>query len=209
MRKLIYLLIALLGTVAFTSCDDTETYAEQKDRENLAIMSYIATHGIEVINEALFFAQDSTTDLSRNQYVLFNSTGVYMQLIRKGTGEKLKKGESATVLCRFKEYNLLTNPDTVMLTNDILYYTSTIDKMTVRNTSGTFTASFISGLMSATYGSAVPGGWLVPFPYINLGRQSEEGIAKVRLIVPHSQGQAYASQSVYPCLYEITFQKGI
>jgi len=208
MKKLTYLLLALLGTVVFTACDDSETYAEQKERENTAIMNYLATHGVQVINETLFFAQDSTTDVSKNQFVLLSSTGVYMQIVRKGSGEKLKRGETATVLCRFKEYNLLTNPDTVMLTNDILYYTSTFDKMSVRNTSGTFTASFISGLMSATYGSAVPTGWLAPFPYINLGRQSEEGIAKVRLIVPHSQGQAYASQSVYPCLYEITYQRG-
>jgi len=50
----------------------------------------------------------------------------------------------------------------------------------------------------------------VPLTYINLGRPINEGdeIAKVRLIVPHTQGQAYASQNVYPCLYDITYERG-
>ena len=45
--------------------------------------------------------------------------------------------------------------------------------------------------------------------YVNLGRQvsAEEGIAKVRLIVPHSQGQTDATSNVYPCFYEITYQE--
>ena len=56
---------------------------------------------------------------------------------------------------------------------------------------------------------SVPSGWLVPFPYIHIGRQdsAEEGIAKVRLIVPHSEGQVSATSNVYPCFYELTFQK--
>ena len=58
--------------------------------------------------------------------------------------------------------------------------------------------------------ASVPAGWLVPLTYINLGRPINEGdeIAKVRLIVPHTQGQAYASQNVYPCLYDITYERG-
>ena len=66
------------------------------------------------------------------------------------------------------------------------------------------------GAMYAAYGStSVPSGWLIPFPYIRIGRQDtpDEGIAKVRLIVPHSEGQTSASSNVYPCFYEITFQK--
>ena len=98
-----------------------------------------------------------------------------------------------------------------MLIN-ILQYNWQVDKMTVKNTSGTFTASFISGesLMYTKYSSqAVPSGWLVPLSYINLGRTPKgEEIAKVRLIVPHTQGQSDASKNVYPCLYEITYALG-
>ena len=65
--------------------------------------------------------------------------------------------------------------------------------------------------MSMVYGNSVPSGWLVPLSYINLGRPQNptDEIAKVKLIVPHSQGQSYATQSVYPCYYIITYEKGI
>ena len=65
--------------------------------------------------------------------------------------------------------------------------------------------------MYNTYSSAaVPSGWLVPMAYINLGRPASEDdeIAKVKLIVPHTQGQSNASQNVYPCMYELTYERG-
>ena len=214
MRKQIFIIIALIAAVGFSSCRHTETYAEQKEKERSAINRYIADSAVAVISEAQFVSQDYTTNLSRNEFVLFESTGVYMQVIRKGCGEKLKDGETATVLCRFTERNLLT--DSIQLSNEVLVWASIVDKMTVKNNSGTFTASFILGnsLMLQAYGTstntAVPAGWLVPLAYINLGRPQKEGdeIAKVRLIVPHSQGHSYATQSVYPCLYDITYERG-
>ncbi len=212
MRKIaLALTTALIMLVVFASCNDNETYADQKKRERSAINKFIADSAVNVISEANFFSQDSMTDVSKNEYVLFESSGVYMQIIRKGSGQKLKDGETANVLVRFSEYNMLT--DSLQLTNDILYYSSIVDKMTVKNTSGTFTASFISGksLMENVYGStSVPSGWLVPLSYVNLCYPSEvtDEIAKVKLIVPSSQGQSYASQSVYPCLYTLTFQRG-
>ena len=84
--------------------------------------------------------------------------------------------------------------------------------MNVKNTSGTFKGTFSKQfcIMYTTYSSAaVPSGWLVPFTYINLGRydSADAELAKVKLIVPHSQGQSAAAQSVYPCLYEITYER--
>ena len=64
--------------------------------------------------------------------------------------------------------------------------------------------------MYYTYGSAsVPSGWLVPFTYINIGlpQSEDEEVAKVRLIVPHSQGHSSASGNVVPYFYEIIFQR--
>ncbi|MBQ7471616.1 MAG: DUF4827 domain-containing protein [Prevotella sp.] len=212
MKQTKYILLLLMSIVLLTSCERTQTYAEQKKRERSAINQYIADAGIKVISESQFYAQDSLTDVSKNEFVLFSGSGVYMQIIRKGCGARLKKGETAHVLCRFTEYNLLVGADSIHLTNNVLYYSSIVDKMSVRNTSGTFTASFESGLMYTTYGTAsVPSGWLVPLSYINLGRHSAPGeeIAKVKLIVPHSQGQSNASQNVYPCLYDITYERGI
>lgn len=212
MGKIKFILFAFATIFTLMSCDDTESYADQKKKERAAINSYITNNKIKVISENEFFAQDTTTDVSKNEYVLFDNTGVYMQIIREGCGEKLKDGETATVLCRFSEWNLLT--DSLQLTNDILGLAAQVDKMSVKNTSGTFKASFIEGssVMYSVYGTAsVPSGWLVPLTYIKLGRPSnpDEEIAKVKLIVPHTQGQQYATSGVYPCLYEITYQRGL
>ena len=89
------------------------------------------------------------------------------------------------------------------------YNNRTFDKMSVVRQGATYSATFASGVMFSTYGSSVPSGWLVPFPYIKIGRQDTPGeeIARVKLIVPHSQGQTYASQNVYPCFYDITYQR--
>ena len=211
MNKLAYLFLLSVGFTVFMSCDDTETYAEKRAKERAVISKYIADSAVTVISEAQFKANNYTTDISKNEFVLFQSNGVYMQIIRNGCGEKLQHEETAYVLCRFRERNLLT--DSLQLLNDVPSMASLPEKMSVTNNYGTFTASFVSGesLMSTYYGStSVPGGWLVPFTYINIGRQSDpdEEIAKVRLIVPASQGQADASQYVYPCLYDITFQRG-
>lgn len=212
MGKIKLALLACAALFTLMSCDDTESYADQKKKERSAIRSYIAKENIKVITEKEFHAQDSTTDVSKNEYVLFETTGVYMQIIREGCGEKLKNGETATVICRFKEWNLLT--DSLQLANNIENSSLNFpDLMSVKNTSGTFKASFIQGssVMYSIYGSgSVPAGWLAPLSYIKIGRPAKPGeeIAKVKLIVPHTQGHQYASSGVYPCLYEITYQRG-
>lgn len=212
MGKIKLALLACAALFTLMSCDDTESYADQKKKERSAIRSYIAKESIKVITEKEFHAQDSTTDVSKNEYVLFETTGVYMQIIREGCGEKLKDGETATVICRFKEWNLLT--DSLQLANNIENSSLNFpDLMSVKNTSGTFKASFIQGssVMYSIYGSgSVPAGWLAPLSYIKIGRPAKPGeeIAKVKLIVPHTQGHQYASSGVYPCLYEITYQRG-
>lgn len=220
MNKTLYTLLALmLGITFFSSCNSEETYAEQKERERGYINNFINGNcninrrAIKVISETDFKAQGETTDTAKNEFVLFSSTGVYMQIVEKGTGQlfkKLEDGESADVLCRYAEYNI--NGDSLQTTNDNSFQNSTLcEKMTVRNTSGTFTASFIYGRMANIYGTtSVPKGWLIPLTYINLGRlaSDDDRLARVRIIVPHDQGQSYASRSVYACYYDITYQRG-
>lgn len=212
-KTLRLLLCAVIAVAAFASCSDSETYADQKKKERAAVNRYIANQKIKVISEAQFEAQGETTDTAKNEWVLFDGTGVYMQILRKGCGEKLKDGETADVLCRFNEYNILESDSTLQATN-IYSYTWLVDRMTVKNTSGTYSASFdtSSSLMYNTYSSAaVPSGWLVPMAYVNIGRpmSDTDEIAKVKLIVPHTQGQSNASQNVYPCMYELTYQRGL
>ena len=119
------------------------------------------------------------------------------------------------------ETNLLTG--SVVIRNDVHSYITMsgvgtvdvsqyLDKMSARRTGTTINASFISGMMYQYHGSAsVPAGWLVPLNYVNVGypEGATDEIAKVKLIVPHSQGTADASSSVTPYYYEITFQRSL
>ena len=214
--------------VALTSCDDEETYAEKKEKERDAITRFLerdiyitSVDGLDTIahigkinpiSEETFYAQDSATDVSKNEYVLFTSTGIYMQIVRQGVGERIKSGESRRLLCRYYEFNIMT--DSLQTRNDVNFWHTNPDVMEVSNSYGTFSASFSTdgggGAMYQYYQStAVPSAWLVPLTYIRVGRQiaEDDQIAKVRLIVPHTQGTSKASSSIYPCFYEITYQE--
>lgn len=222
MKKFILFLIT--ACCVAVACDDDATYGDMRKAENKTIAAFIEK-GITIyaedsttvmlhvdpiteISEATFYANDSTTDVSKNEYVLFAGSGVYMQIVRKGSGEKMRDGENAKVICRYHEYNLTT--DSLQSSNRVVAYEQMPDVMSVTNTSGSYTGTFTQGLMYMNYGTAVPGGWLMPLPFINLGRQSGEDdeIAKVRLIVPSSEGTSSASQGIYACFYEITMQRG-
>ena len=210
-RNITLLAVLLCCIATLFSCKDSDTYADQKERERSAISKYIRDNNIKVISEEEFLAKDTVTDVSKNEYVLFTNTGVYMQIVNRGVGEILKHNENTNVLCRYKEINLLT--DSLQSSTIDMAFASLVDKMTVRRYYSTYTASFdhSSSLMARIYNStSVPNGWLVPLAYIKLGRlvNDTDNLAKVNLIVPHSEGQANASQRVYPCFYTITYQRG-
>lgn len=209
MKNILHIFCAAsAATLALTACTETETYAEQKEREEQAVTSYISKHNITPISEETFAAQGDSTSVEKNEYVFFRSSGIYMQIVDKGNGEPVKQGESADLLCRYDEYNI--NGDSLQMTNKGTFSTSMLpEKMTVRNTSGTFNGTFIEGTMMSVYGSAsVPNGWLVPLTYIKPGRNNPENkIARVKIIVPHDKGQAQATSNVYACHYDITYMR--
>ena len=219
MKKYSYIITLLTMVVVLASCEKYETYSDMKKKEQEAIERFIANRGIQVIDQETFEAQGNKTDLAKNQFVKFTRNGVYMQIVREGCGKILEENKTVNVLCRFSERNIQT--DTIVVRNDTHAYlsgtTSTtidvsqfLDKMSVVRIGTTITASFISGMMINFHGSSsVPGGWLVPLNYVKIGRPENEGeeTAKVRLIVPHSQGTADASSSVTPYYYEITYQR--
>lgn len=225
MNKFIYTLMAVLAAgCMLQSCSDEETYAEQKERERDIIASFlrrdvkikgpegetiIDVGRIRVISENQFEQQGCVTDVEKNEYVLFGNNGVYMQIVREGTGDKLASGETKRLICRYVEFNMMG--DSVQTTNNVPYWLTGPDYMNVTNTSGTFKGTFnTSGAMYTYYNTtAVPSAWLIPLTYVKIGRQTtaEEGIAKVRLIVPHSQGQTDATRKVYPCFYELTYEE--
>ncbi len=198
--------LALLAATLFAACDDYETYGDKKEKERNAISTFINDSSITVISEAQFHNQGDSTSVEKNEYVYLDNSGVYMQIVRRGCGSPLEENKAVNILCRYLEYNILDK--VIQSRND--ESARNYDKMTVTRQGSTYTGTFASGVMYSTYSStSVPTGWLVPFTYINLGRQtdSDNEIAKVKLIVPHSQGQVYASSSVYPCFYIITYQR--
>ena len=216
MKKVYSLLVLLCGILFLTSCNKGETYSDLKDAEREAINRYISKNNIKVISQTQFTDQGETTNVANNEYVYLDRSGVYMQIVRKGCGEKVKDGETLEILCRFSEYNIKENK--LVTRNDIVYfydasygnYSSLPDKMMVERIGNTYTGSFVYGLMSYTHSStSVPAGWLVPLTYVNIGRpvNDDDEIAKVRLIVPHSQGTVDASSSVFPCYYEISYER--
>lgn len=207
MKKTFLALIPLvLLTMLMGACNDYETYGDKKDKEREAIKRFIADSAITVIDENQFQQQGYTTLATKgnNQFVYMNNSGVYMQIVRKGCGKPLQDGERADLLVRFVEMSLY---DTTGVYNDVRPYT--VDVMNITRAGSTYTASFTEGTMRSSYGESVPTGWLVPFNYIKVGRPRAAGdeIAKVRLIVPHTQGHNIASSYVYPYYYEITFER--
>lgn len=214
MKKITYFLLALFAISAVVACSDEESYADQKKEERSAINRYIADSAVNVISETQFALQGNTTDVSKNEFVLFQSSGIYMQIVRKGCCTPIADGNTVTVLCRFTERNLKT--DSVQLSNiSDSKWDAVVDKMTVTRNSADYTGYFVKGesLLQAVYGgssTAVPQGWLMPLGFINVGRPASatDEVAKVRIIVPHDKGHTYATQYVYPCLYDITYELG-
>ena len=180
------------------SCDDVETYAEMKEKERAYIDDFIKDLGIKVITKE-DFETDTITSVEDNEFVLFEDKGVYMQIVRRGEGKLMEPGDRGIFMARYIECNIESG-DTI---SGNLY--ASPDYFTCERKGDTFSASFTQGYMLSTYGSsAVPGGWMVPLSYITPGRPNDKA-AKVRLILPHSQGTSLASQYVYPTYYEITY----
>lgn len=197
-------IMALASTVSMVSCDDEETYAEQKQRERNQIEDFLALNKIDVIT-AQEFLKDTVTDnpvygpdKSRNEYVLFPDQGVYMQIVRRGSGREMVSGEQWNMNARYVEVYIPTR-DTMSMN----LFNSYPESFTISKKTDSYSASFTSGFMVTKYGPAVPKGWMMVFPYIRPGFLNDES-AKVRLIVPHDQGTSTATTKVYPTFYEIS-----
>lgn len=214
-----------LSAVGLASCDDEDTYAELRKTERAQIANFLEKGAcvvdeesgdtllnvpgpINVISEAQFFENDSTTSVANNEYVLLSGSGVYMQIVRKGGGKLLENDESATVVCRYTEFNIAG--DSIQSSNDNTATTENYQQlMNVSKSYGTITATFDSkGMMGQLYGTKVPSAWIFPLQFVNLGRYDGNDIALVRIIAPSTEGQDDAYSNVYPCFYEITYMRG-
>ena len=208
MKTFYIVVLGIIGLGFFIqSCDNSKTYAELKEDEREAIRRFIELKNIKVIDEDQFRAQDSTTNVANNEYVLFEESGVYMQVLNRGNGEVLSDGRYE-ILTRYWEEVIAEDgtSDTLssnMNPNSFPYP----DEFILTKTSNSLSASFAGyGAMYQAHGNAsVPSGWLLPLNYLKVGRETS-GCSMVKLIVPHSEGTSTASGQVVPCHYEITYQ---
>lgn len=235
MKKLLLAVVAAVALAGLGSCNDGETYADQRNRELDSINAFLSNEHVTVISESEFKARFEArktnpnvvltdTTPGKNEYVLFESNGIYMQVINDGCGEYITSGKSKNVFCRFTEYCISTRAAitgaSYTISNVSTNYAYYLDEMNVYNNSGTFTGSFTDtsrSLMAQAYNSSssgstsatVPSGWLVPFSWVKIGRLINEGdeLAHVRLLIPHSYGTTAASSNVYAYFYDLTFQE--
>lgn len=156
---------------------------------------------------------------AENEFVLFDKSGVYMNIQYRGDGKILEEGRY-NISSRFIEICIKDVPDMSISAGDTLatnkyypYATYSENFLLTVGSSSSYSASFTDQAQSAMYTaystSAVPNGWLVPFAYLKMksyiSAPPSDKIARVRLIVPHSEGTSLATQYVYPCYYEITY----
>ena len=209
MKKLIFAVLGLVAVSSFlSSCkEEEETYADQKEREAKQVRAWLDSHDIDVISMQEFLKDTITNnpftgpDSSRNEYVLFEDNGVYMQIIRRGEGRHISAGETWYLNARYVE-TYVGNGDTLTMN----LFQQDPDIFYVKRTGDTYSASFTSGIMVRAYGNSVPNSWIMTMPFIKPVLYNGNS-AKVRIIAPHNQGTQNAASSVYPAFYEITITK--
>ena len=116
------------------SCSDDVTYSDMKNKERGAVKDFIEEKSIKVITFEEFLANDTTTDVSKNEYVEIDE--VYMQIVNNPKdavdARRIEDGDTRNILVRYYEYNIQEG-DTIS-TN---LFASEPDEMRVENTRGT------------------------------------------------------------------------
>lgn len=209
MKKLVFLFLSLLTAGSlFQACDNSKTYAEMLEDEKNAVNKFIKDSAINVISLEEF-ERDTITDLSRNEYVAF-SNGVYMQIVDRGNEDDPEDAfANNNVICaRYLEKNIASNELTcfnVVLPEYINasdYYRSPLTFRYVNENSSAYGIVLSTPLdydylwTANSYGTAIPGGWLLALPYLRDN-------AHVRLIIPSKMGHSISQQNVIPYYYDI------
>ena len=206
MKKIIFLCSILLGMGGmFQSCDNSKTYAEMLEDEEKAVKKFIRQEGIQVISQDVFEANDTVTNLERNEFVSL-SDGVYMQIVDRGSEDLNDAFKNNDEICvRFEERNLLENELTsfnVFLEDYADAHEYYNDPAIFRYTSsgtyayGTFTQLAYAWAVAHSSSTEVPSGWLLALPCVR-------DHAHVRLIVPSKMGISESQSSVIPYYYDI------
>ena len=191
MKKLIFLFLSVIAAGSlFQACDNSKTYAEMLEDEKNAVNKFIKDSAINVISLEEF-ERDTITDLSRNE------------------DDPEDTFANNNVICaRYLEKNIASNELTcfnVVLPEYINasdYYRSPLTFRYVNENSSAYGIVLSTPLdydylwTANSYGTAIPGGWLLALPYLRDN-------AHVRLIIPSKMGHSISQQNVIPYYYDI------
>jgi len=185
MKKTIGLICFIIGAcVLFAACSKSESYADKVKKEKNRISSFLSEHNIEVLHE-----YPTNGVFKSNQYYL-DESGVYINVVDSGNGNRADASKRSKVLYRFKE--TMTLPAAESDTVDL-------------NTLSTQPLSFNYGV-SSTYSNSDYTNYSLYYLYLSPGvtipLQYVGENAIVRLIVPfrNSIGSAYQIAS-YSTVY--------
>lgn len=229
MKKLVFLFFSLLTAGSlFQACQNSKTYAEMLEDEKNAVDRFIQDSAIHVISMEEFERNDTVTKAKANgdaydEFVLFSSQGVYMQIIDRGCGDYDKSKDSTgkgytdeekekdkfidgNIICtRYEETNIATRalasfniPVDEYADAGQLYTYPAVFRYVKAATYSAGTFIEMDFVWSKYYASTVvPQGWLLALPYLRDN-------AHVRLIIPSKMGHMSAQQDVTPYFYDIT-----
>lgn len=173
MRKVLGLICFIIGLcVVFAACSSSETYADKLKNERKNISRFINEHNIVVLNQ-----YPASGVFKENEYFRDPLTGVYINVIDSGNGNRASSSKRSEVNVRFWDAMTLPTADSDTISN---------------NVAGLQPISLTYGIV-ATYSSSntssldyyyLSTGITAPLQYVGEN-------ARVRLIVPFATGSTY------------------
>lgn len=173
MRKVLGLICFIIGLcVAFAACSSSETYADKLKNERKNISRFINEHNIVVLNQ-----YPASGVFEENEYFRDPLTGVHINVIDSGNGNRASTSKRSEVNVRFDGAMTLPANESDTTTN---------------NVPGLQPISFTYGI-TATYSNSNTGS--LDYYYLSTGitapLQYVGENARVRLIVPFASGSNY------------------
>lgn len=175
MRKGLGLICFIIGLcAAFSACSNSETYADKLKSERKNISRFINEKNIIVLN-----SYPASGVFKENEYFRDALTGVYINVIDSGNGNRASVAKRSEVSVRFRDAMTLPASESDTTSNDLAIQGS----QPMVFTYGIVSTYLNSSLKTYDYSFLSPG---VAAPLQYVGEN-----ARVRLIVPFASGSTY------------------
>lgn len=183
MKKGLGLICFIIGLcVVFAACSSSETYADKLKNERKNISRFINEHDIVVLN-----SYPASGVFKENEFFRDPVTGVYINVIDSGNGNRASVAKRSEVNVRFWDAMTLPAAESDTISNNI---------------PGRQPFSFTYGI-TATYSSSNSN--LLEYYYLSAGitapLQYVGENARVRLIVPFASGSSFQLTAFKPIYY--------